>query len=67
VCSMCTCRMRNAYRVLVEISNGSKLLEKLKCVWENNIKMNLKIGCEHVDCIYVMEHMVHCWALLNTQ
>jgi hypothetical protein len=23
--------------------------EKLKCVWENNIEMNIKVRCEHVD------------------
>ena len=54
-------------QVLVEVPNGKKSPEKLKCVWEINITMNLKIGCEHVDWIYVTEHRVHCWALVNTR
>jgi hypothetical protein len=53
--------------VVVEIPDGQKLSAKLNCVRENNIKLNVKIGCEHVDRIYVTEHRVQYWAVVNTR
>ena len=38
---------RNAYRVLVGRPEGKLLLERLRCRWEDNIKMDLK----EVDCV----------------
>jgi hypothetical protein len=34
--------MGNAYKILVRKLNGTRQFGKLKCRWENNIKMDLK-------------------------
>ena len=38
---------RNAYRVLVGKPEGKRLLERPRCRWEDNIKMDLReVGCD---------------------
>jgi hypothetical protein len=34
--------MRNACTVLLRRSEGKQILGKLKCIWNNNIKMDVK-------------------------
>jgi hypothetical protein len=43
---------RNAYSVFVRKPEGRRPLEKLQCMWENNIKIDLKeAGWDGVDWI----------------
>jgi hypothetical protein len=48
--------MRNACRILDGKPEGKRLLVRLKCNWEDKIKIDLKeIGCERVDLILVAQ------------
>jgi len=42
---------RNTYKVLTGKPEGKTLLKRLKCRWEDNIK----IGCVIVDCIDLVQ------------
>ena len=56
--------MRNAYKILVRKQEGS--LGKSGCVWEGDIKMNLKeIGFESVDCFYLDQNVNNLLSLVN--
>jgi hypothetical protein len=37
--------MRNTYKILVEIPEGEKLLERSRHTWKYNINMDLEMGC----------------------
>jgi hypothetical protein len=42
--------MRNAYKILVGKPDGKGPLEIRRCIWEDNIRMDVKeIGCEGVN------------------
>jgi hypothetical protein len=46
--------MRNAYKILVGKSEGKKPLGRLRHIWVDNIKINLKeIGWEGVDWMHL--------------
>jgi hypothetical protein len=45
---------------------GKRPVGKLRCRWEDNIKMNFKeIGYEDVDWIHLAQDGVQWWALVN--
>jgi hypothetical protein len=59
--------MRNAYKILVEKPEGEKLLGRVRCRWEDNIRMYLtKIGWEGVDWIHLTQDRDQWWASVNT-
>jgi hypothetical protein len=46
--------MRNAYKILIEMPEGKRPLEKPRRGWDHNITMDLKkIGWEVVDSIWL--------------
>jgi hypothetical protein len=47
---------RNAYRILVGMSEGKRLLRRPRCRWVNNIKMDIgEIGWDGMDWIDLAE------------
>jgi len=47
---------RDVYRVLVGKPEGKRLLGKLRCRWEDYIKMDLQeVGCEGMDWIDLVQ------------
>ena len=47
---------RNAYRVLVGKREGKRPLTRPRCLWEDNIKMDLReVGCHPGECIDLAE------------
>ena len=49
-------QFRNAYRVLVGKPEIKRPLGRPRCIWENNIKMDLKeVGCDPRDWIALAE------------
>jgi hypothetical protein len=58
--------MRNSYRIVGK-SERKRPLERLTCIWEDNIKMYLrKIGLEGVDSIHPAQHINRRLAVVNT-
>jgi len=50
----CSAERRGVYRVLVGKSEGKRSLGRLRCRWDDNIKMDLKEeGCRCMDWIDV--------------
>jgi hypothetical protein len=50
---------RNAYKIVFRKPEEKGSLRRLKCRWEDNIKIALKgIVCEIVACIYLVQNMV---------
>jgi hypothetical protein len=44
----------NGCKILFGKAGGKRPLGRLRCVWEDNIKVNIKeMGCEGVDCIHL--------------
>jgi hypothetical protein len=41
---------RNVYWILVEKPEGKRLVGRQSCRWEDNIKMDLRIGYYGMDC-----------------
>jgi hypothetical protein len=42
--------MRNVYKILVGIPEGKRPLRRLRCKWEDDIKINLReVGLKGVD------------------
>jgi hypothetical protein len=59
--------MRNAFRILVGIPEGKRPLGRPRCIWEDNIRMDLReIGWEGVDWIHLAQDSDHWWAVVNT-
>jgi hypothetical protein len=55
ICSMNRI-MRIAYMILGTIPEGKKLLERTKCRWEDNVKMDLQeIGFKGVNWIHLAQ------------
>jgi hypothetical protein len=40
---------RNAYRILMGKPEGKRLLGRPRCMWEDNIKMDLRVGWWGLD------------------
>ena len=60
-------RKRIAYVILVEKSEGKRLLRKQRCRWFYNIKIDLReIGWDGMDWIYLTADCNHWRTLLNT-
>ena len=60
----------NAYRVLAGKPEGKKPLGRLRCRWEDNIKMDLReVGCDPRDWTALAEDRDQCrayiWAVMN--
>ena len=52
----CMEQSRNAYRVLVGEPEGKRSLERPRCRWEDNIKMDLrKVACDPRDYLDLTE------------
>jgi hypothetical protein len=46
--------MGNAYRILVGETEGKRPLGRPRCIWENNIRRDLRAtGWDGVDCIHL--------------
>jgi len=50
--------MKVACEILVRKPNGKRPLHTPRCRWEDDIKVDLKIGCEGVDWIQALVNMV---------
>jgi hypothetical protein len=58
---------RNAYRILVGMPEGKRPLERPRCRWVDNIKMDLReIGWDVVDCMDIVQDKEQWMALVNT-
>jgi hypothetical protein len=58
---------RNTYRILVGKPEGKRRLERPKCRWDNNIKMDLReIGWGGMDWKDLVQDMDQWRALVNT-
>jgi len=57
---------RGVYRVLMELLEGKRPLERPRRRWEDNIKMDLQeVGCGDIDWIELAQDRVRWWALVN--
>jgi hypothetical protein len=57
----------NAYSILVGKPNGKRPLERPRCRWEDNIRMDVgKIGWGGMDWIDLAQDRDQCRALVNT-
>jgi hypothetical protein len=57
---------RGVYRVLVGRPKGKRPLRRLRCRWEDNIKMDLRdIGIDGVNSIWLAQDRVQWWAFVN--
>jgi hypothetical protein len=63
VCSMHG-EMRHAYKILVGSIELKRLQESRRCIWDDNIRMNLE--WEVVDWIHVAQNRDQWRALVNT-
>jgi hypothetical protein len=58
---------RNAYRIFVGKPKGKRPLERLRCRWEDNIKMDLReIGWGGINWIDLVQDRDQWRALVNT-
>jgi hypothetical protein len=58
---------RGVYRVLVGRSEGKRPLERPKCRWEDNIKLDLReIGIDGANWIWLAQDRVQWWAFVST-
>jgi hypothetical protein len=53
------------YRVLVGKPEGKRPLGRPRCRWEDNIKMNLQVGCRGMDWIELAQNRDRWRALVN--
>jgi hypothetical protein len=59
--------VRGAYNILVRRPEGRRLLERPRCRWEDNVKMDLReIGFEDADWIHWAQDRDRWRALVNT-
>jgi hypothetical protein len=59
--------MRNAYKVLVGKSEGKSTIERPRCSWGNNIKIELReVGWESVNWMHLAQDRDQWRDLLNT-
>jgi hypothetical protein len=50
-------KMRNAYKILVEIPKGTRSLGRCRLRWQDNIRMDLReTGWEGVDWIHLAQY-----------
>jgi len=58
---------RGVYRVLVGSPEGKRPLERPRCRWEDNIKMDFReIKIDGANWIQLAEDRVQWWACVNT-
>jgi hypothetical protein len=58
--------MRNTYKILITKLKGKGLLEKPKCRWNSNIRMDLgEMGLEVVDWMHQAQYNNWWWLLLK--
>ena len=58
---------RGAYWVLVGKPEGKRLLERPRCRWKNNMKMDIQeVGCGGVDWIELAQNRDRWRPLVNT-
>jgi hypothetical protein len=58
--------MRNACSIFVGKPEGKRLLWRLRCRQEDNIRMDVReIGWEDVDWIHLTQDSDQCWVLVN--
>jgi len=59
-------QMRNIYKTLVRKHEEKSSLERSRCKWEDNIRMDLReIEWEGVDWVCLVQDMDQWWALVN--
>jgi hypothetical protein len=64
---VCMGEGRCVYRVLVGKSEGKRPLERPRCRWEDNIKMDLReIGLDVANWIRLAQGTVEWWGFVNT-
>jgi hypothetical protein len=64
---ICMREKRNAYRVLVGKPESKRPLERLRCRWEDNVKINHRErGWGGMNWIHLAQNRDQCWALVNT-
>ena len=57
---------RGVYRVLVGKPGGKRALERPRCRWEGNIKIDLyEVGCGYMDWIELIQDKDRWWTLVN--
>jgi len=57
---------RGAYRVLVGKPEGNRPIGRLRCKWEDNIKMDLQeVGCGGKDWIDLAQDRDNWWVPVN--
>jgi hypothetical protein len=62
----CMGQMRNIYKTLVRKHEEKSSLERSRCKWEDNIRMDLReIEWEGVDWVCLVQDMDQWWALVN--
>jgi hypothetical protein len=58
---------RGVYRVVVGRPEGKRPLEKPRCRWEDNVKLDLReIGIDGANWIRLAQDSVQWWASVNT-
>jgi hypothetical protein len=58
---------KGVYRVLVGRPEGKRPLERPRCRWEDNIKIDLReTGIDGANWIQLAQDMVHWWDFVNT-
>jgi hypothetical protein len=58
---------RGVYRVLLGKAEGKRSLGRSRCRWEDNIKMDLEVGCEGMGWIDLAQDRDRWRALVNAE
>jgi hypothetical protein len=62
----CMGEMRSVYKILVRKPEGRRPLERPRCRWEGNIRIDLREMEDGADWMHLAQGGVHRWAVLKT-